>query len=34
MVDWFVWHHFGTLPEDADRADRLWDAAWRAHDEA
>jgi hypothetical protein len=29
MVDWFVWHFFGTLPEDLRHGDRLWDQAWR-----
>lgn len=34
MADWFVWAHFGTLPEDVDRAQRLWDDAWRVRNDA
>jgi hypothetical protein len=33
MADWFLWAWFGTLPEDQERAARLWDEAWRARDE-
>lgn len=34
MADWFVWQHFGSLPEDAERARNLWDQASRARDDA